>query len=132
MKSIEQHIDDLRHWASMATLTAEQTSSLTPDQLCEIANLLESLKMDALKVGTDKGEYVTTVMGEVITDALAVQLDDIERRIAEYLKAGNYATIQMLSEKAVKIELLRISICTNSLMAIYDVGSERNQQEQAK
>lgn len=76
------------------------------------------------------GEYVTTVLGEVITDALAVQLDDIERRLAEYLKAGNYSAIQMLSEKAVKIEILRMSICTNSLMAIYDVGSERDSKEQ--
>lgn len=128
MKNIEQHIDDLRHWASMAALTAEQCSCLTPDQLYGIANLLESLKMEALKVGTDKCEYVTTVMGEVITDALAVQIDDIERRIAEYLKEGNYTIIRQLSEKAEKIEFLRLSICTNHLMQIYDIGSERDQQ----
>jgi len=80
----------------------------------------------------DKGEYVMTVMGEVITDALAVQLDDIERRIAEYLKEGNYTAIQELSKKAVKIEFIRMSICTNHLMYIFDIGPERAQQEQAK
>jgi hypothetical protein len=80
----------------------------------------------------EKGEYVTTVLGEVITNALSAQLDDIEHGIAEELKARNYTGIKLLSEKAEKLESLRMSICTNHLMVIYDIGTERDQREQAK
>ncbi|MBJ8950898.1 hypothetical protein I5433_21570 [Citrobacter koseri] len=76
-----------------------------------------------------KGEYVTTVEGEIITDALALQLDDIERRITEELKVMNYCSIKLMAEKALRIDALRMSICTNHLMEIYDIGSRRDQQK---
>lgn len=75
------------------------------------------------------GDFVTTVMGEIITDALAAQLDGIERDIAEKLKAQNYTGIRLLSEKAEMIDFLRMSICTNHLLSLYDIGPERYQRE---
>lgn len=80
---------------------------------------------------TDKQapNLITTVMGEVITDALAEQLDGIERDIAEKLKAQNYTGIRLLSEKAELIDFLRMSICTNHLVSLYDIGPERDQRE---
>ena len=35
-------------------------------------------------------EYISTVMGNVITDALAVHLDRLELQINEELKSSNY------------------------------------------
>lgn len=75
------------------------------------------------------GDLVTTVMGEVITGALAAQLDAIDREIAEKLNAQNYTGIRLLSEKAELIDFLRMSICTNHLVSLYDIGPERDQQE---
>lgn len=50
MKSIQQQIHDLRHWASMAQLTADKLSCLSPAQLREIADALEGLNADRMKV----------------------------------------------------------------------------------
>lgn len=41
MKSIEQLIKNLRHWADMASLTSKQVSVLSVEQLRDMADLLE-------------------------------------------------------------------------------------------
>lgn len=50
MKNIKQQIENLRHWASMAELTAEQVSCLTPNQLRQLSDSLEGLHAEAQKV----------------------------------------------------------------------------------
>lgn len=115
-------------------LTDDQLESLLCKALADRAgdqvSALKELQKFRKAVPTgEKGEYVTTVMGEMITDALAVQLDDLEKRIGESLKAGEYFSIKLNTEKALRIEELRMSICTNHLMDIYDAGSEHDRTE---
>lgn len=55
---IEQQINNLRHWANMAELTAEQLSCLTPKQLREIADTLAELKAE-----TDKAQVYEKIYG---------------------------------------------------------------------
>lgn len=76
----------------------------------------------------ERGEYVTTVMGEVITDALISKLEQLERAITEELKERNYYTVKRLAEQATAVESLRMTICTNHLMDIYDIGCARDQE----
>lgn len=74
----------------------------------------------------EQGEYVTTVMGEVITDALISKLEQLELAITAELKERNYYAVRCLAEQATAVESLRMTICTNHLMEIYDVGCGRD------
>ncbi|EMM7864336.1 hypothetical protein RE093_005057 [Klebsiella pneumoniae] len=68
--------------------------------------------------------YISTVMGNVITDALAVHLDRLELQINEELKSSNYMIASELAKNAANIEYLRTHIVVNQRVELFQIGDD--------
>ncbi|MBU0214784.1 hypothetical protein [Klebsiella pneumoniae] len=76
-------------------------------------------------------EYISTVMGNVITDALAVHLDRLEVQINEELKSSNYMIASELAKNAANIEYLRTHIVVNQRVELFQLGDDDDEESPA-
>ncbi|WEF27539.1 hypothetical protein PYR66_20010 [Klebsiella aerogenes] len=76
-------------------------------------------------------EYISTVMGNVITDALAVHLDRLELQINEELKSSNYMITSELAKNAANIEYLRTHIVVNQRVELFQLGDDDDEESPA-
>lgn len=76
-------------------------------------------------------EYISTVMGNVITDALAVHLDRLELQIKEELKSSNYMIASELAKNAANIEYLRTHIVVNQRVELFQLGDDDDEESPA-
>ncbi|EPH0598074.1 TPA: hypothetical protein MNC05_004771 [Klebsiella pneumoniae] len=76
-------------------------------------------------------EYISTVMGNVITDALAVHLDRLELQINEELKSSNYMIASELAKNAANIEYLRTHIVVNQRVELFQLGDDDDEESPA-